>query len=159
MKSFLEEYGFAILAAIVVILLIMMTSPVGTAVKDSLSSIVTKFTNTGDESVTTGNIGMYYAMSLSGASVGDTIVFDDLPDSRFLILNEKDGYTHVLLISGEQDKAIYSDGAVEDFGGYNALTMLVLHWILLWKLITITYLIKLRTESNRSTLLSLPITQ
>lgn len=48
MKAFLEEYGFAILAAIVVIVLIMMATPVGQAVKASLQSIVGKFTNTAD---------------------------------------------------------------------------------------------------------------
>ena len=46
MKSFLEEYGFAILAAIIVIVLIMMVSPVGTAVRGSVDSIVHKFTGT-----------------------------------------------------------------------------------------------------------------
>ena len=48
MKAFLEEYGFAILAAIVVIVLIMMASPIGEAVRKSLKSIVEKFTNTAD---------------------------------------------------------------------------------------------------------------
>ena len=49
MKSFLEEYGFAILAAITVIILIMMVSPVGTSVKESLGSVVFKFTGTANE--------------------------------------------------------------------------------------------------------------
>ena len=49
MKSFLEEYGFAILAAIIVIILIMMVSPVGTSVKESLGSVVFKFTGTANE--------------------------------------------------------------------------------------------------------------
>lgn len=49
MKAFLEEYGFSILAAIVVILLIMMISPVGTSVKESLGGIITSFTGTANE--------------------------------------------------------------------------------------------------------------
>ena len=49
MKAFLEEYGFSILLAIVVILLIMMISPVGTSVKESLGGIVTSFTGTANE--------------------------------------------------------------------------------------------------------------
>lgn len=49
MKSFLEEYGFAILAAIIVIILIMMVSPVGTSVKESLGSVVFKFTGTANK--------------------------------------------------------------------------------------------------------------
>ena len=43
MKSFLEEYGFAILAAIVVVLLIVMASPVGNTVRDSLEGVTTTF--------------------------------------------------------------------------------------------------------------------
>lgn len=49
MKAFLEEYGFSILSAIVVILLIMMISPVGTSVKESLGGIITSFTGTANE--------------------------------------------------------------------------------------------------------------
>ena len=45
MKSFLEEYGFAILAAIVVILLIAMASPVGNLIRDSIKGVVVKFSN------------------------------------------------------------------------------------------------------------------
>lgn len=44
MKDFLENYGFAIFGAIVVILLIAMSSPVGNLVKDRISNIVESFT-------------------------------------------------------------------------------------------------------------------
>ena len=43
MKSFFEEYGFVILAAVVVIALIAMASPVGEAVEDNMKSIVNGF--------------------------------------------------------------------------------------------------------------------
>lgn len=43
MKAFLEEYGFSILAAIVVILLIMMISPVGVSIKSALGGMVGRF--------------------------------------------------------------------------------------------------------------------
>lgn len=43
MKSFLEEYGFAILAAIVVILLIAMATPVGDVVKKQIFNVVDDF--------------------------------------------------------------------------------------------------------------------
>ena len=51
MKAFLQEYGFSILAAIVVILLIMMLSPVGVSVKESLSSVVSNFGATAESGV------------------------------------------------------------------------------------------------------------
>ena len=43
MKSFLEEYGFAILAAIVVILLIAMCTPVGNLIKNQVMGVVESF--------------------------------------------------------------------------------------------------------------------
>lgn len=59
MKSFLEEYGFAILAAIIVIVLIMMVSPVGVAIRGSIDSVVLKFTGVADNGLdsATGNFG------------------------------------------------------------------------------------------------------
>ena len=56
MKSFLEEYGFAILAAIVVIVLILMASPVGQAIKAALLNVVEKFTNTTESAIDTLNV-------------------------------------------------------------------------------------------------------
>lgn len=56
MKAFLEEYGFSILAAIVVILLIMMISPVGVSIKKSLGSIVNKFDGTVSNGIDTNVI-------------------------------------------------------------------------------------------------------
>ena len=48
MKSFLEEYGFSILAAIVVILLIMMISPLGVYFKSGMTTITGKFGGTAE---------------------------------------------------------------------------------------------------------------
>ena len=45
MKSFLNEYGFAILSTVVVILIILMISPVGIAIRHGLYDIVLKFTD------------------------------------------------------------------------------------------------------------------
>ena len=44
MKSFFEEFGFVILAAVVVLLLVGMTTPIGSKVEGSLSSIVENMT-------------------------------------------------------------------------------------------------------------------
>ena len=43
MKDFLSEYGFAILAAIVVILLIAMCTPVGNLIKNQIMEVVDSF--------------------------------------------------------------------------------------------------------------------
>lgn len=43
MKSFFEEYGYVILAAIIVILLIAMATPIGTLIRSNISHIVESF--------------------------------------------------------------------------------------------------------------------
>lgn len=43
MKSFLEEYGFVILIAIVIILLIVMATPIGSTIKASVLGLVDSF--------------------------------------------------------------------------------------------------------------------
>lgn len=48
MKSFLSEYGFAILSTVVVILIIMMISPVGNSVKEALKGTVIKFSGSAE---------------------------------------------------------------------------------------------------------------
>lgn len=45
MKSFLEEYGFAILTAIVVILLVVMVTPVGNTINASVLGVIKSFGN------------------------------------------------------------------------------------------------------------------
>lgn len=45
MKAFFEEYGFVALAAIVVIILIIMATPVGKAIEEALKSMVNSFLN------------------------------------------------------------------------------------------------------------------
>ena len=56
MKSFLEEYGFAILAAIVVILLIAIATPVGSLIKTQVLGVVDSFASkTEAKFASTGN--------------------------------------------------------------------------------------------------------
>lgn len=43
MKSFLEEYGYAILGVIVVIVLIAMVTPLGKVIKSALANVVNNF--------------------------------------------------------------------------------------------------------------------
>lgn len=43
MKAFFEEYGFVALAAIVIIILIIMATPVGAAIQAALTSMVNSF--------------------------------------------------------------------------------------------------------------------
>lgn len=43
MKAFFEEYGFVALAAIVIIILIVMATPIGNAINANLNSLVESF--------------------------------------------------------------------------------------------------------------------
>lgn len=45
MKKFFEEYGFTILASIVVILLIIMVGPIGSLIQSNISHVVESFSN------------------------------------------------------------------------------------------------------------------
>lgn len=45
MKAIFEEYGFVILAAVVIILLIGMATPVGSAIQESIVGIVDNMTS------------------------------------------------------------------------------------------------------------------
>ena len=44
MKKFMEEYGFIALSVVVVVLLVSFCTPVGAAVKESITELVEKFT-------------------------------------------------------------------------------------------------------------------
>ena len=46
MKAFFEEYGLAIIIAIVILLLVVMASPVGTEIKNALTTAVQGLTST-----------------------------------------------------------------------------------------------------------------
>ena len=46
MKTFLEEYGVAILVMLVVIMLILVATPVGTAIKGALTTAVDNVSTT-----------------------------------------------------------------------------------------------------------------
>lgn len=46
MKAFFEEYGFIVLSAIVVLLLIAMAEPIGNTIRDSAEEIATTFAET-----------------------------------------------------------------------------------------------------------------
>lgn len=46
MKAFFEEYGLAIIIAIVILLLVVMASPVGTKIKEALEQAVSGLTQT-----------------------------------------------------------------------------------------------------------------
>ena len=121
MKSFFEEYGFVILAAIIVILLIAMATPIGTLIRSNISHIVESF---GEKT----NQKLDYAMreyqtkdiiTLSGAyKKGDKyedlslVVMENLGNDKYLVLApteyNKNGLTNFGCIANEGNNACAS---------------------------------------------------
>lgn len=56
MKAIFEEYGFVILAAVVIILLIGMTTPIGKAIENSIVGIVDNMTSQVNGQITFNNL-------------------------------------------------------------------------------------------------------
>ena len=57
MKAIFEEYGFVILAAVVVLLLIGMATPIGNAIETSIISVVDNMAEQVNNQVTFNNLG------------------------------------------------------------------------------------------------------
>ena len=51
MKAFFEEYGFIVLSAIVVLLLIAMANPIGEAIEKSATGIVDTLTEAAEDKI------------------------------------------------------------------------------------------------------------
>ena len=51
MKAFFEEYGFIVLSAIVVLILIGMATPIGDVIEESAEGIVTSLTEAAESKI------------------------------------------------------------------------------------------------------------
>ena len=71
MKAFLEEYGFVILIAIVIILLIVMATPVGNSIKASILGLVDRFSGTATSKLDKADQGDF-TVNLRQATGGST---------------------------------------------------------------------------------------
>lgn len=98
MKSFLNEYGFAILSTIVVIMIILMISPVGISIRHGLFDLVLKFT----DSTSAGMEQLDNTLS----SLGDDTVVDN---GHYLTFSSPDGPFTVSL----NGTSIWNDGNIE----------------------------------------------
>ena len=76
MKSFFEEYGFVILAAIVVILLIAMASPIGDLVKAQITGIVDSFANKTESKLNAVDAGAITVRAVQNSDGSVTLNWD-----------------------------------------------------------------------------------
>ena len=79
MKSFFEEYGFVILAAIVLILLIAMASPIGDLVKAQITGIVDSFANKTESKLNAVDAG---AITVRANSVNGYVKLEWTPEKK-----------------------------------------------------------------------------
>ena len=56
MKAIFEEYGFVILAAVVILLLVGMATPIGNKIQESIESVVDNMTTQVNNQVTFNNL-------------------------------------------------------------------------------------------------------
>ena len=74
MKKFISEYGFGILVAIAVIMLICLTTPVGQKIGDSVKGIVNGFSSTTNTVMNT--VDPETTIELMNLKVGDVITIE-----------------------------------------------------------------------------------
>ena len=94
MKSFFEEYGFVILAAIVVILLIAMATPIGDLVKAQITGIVDSFANKTESKLNAVDAGAITVRATQNK--GGTIKLQWNSDKK------EDDFTYALCVTDSQ---------------------------------------------------------
>ena len=103
MKSFFEEYGFVILAAIVVILLIAMATPIGDLVKAQITGIVDSFANKTESKLNAVDAG---AITVRATTSGGQVVL------TFDAEKKEDTFTCQYRASNTTSEANWKDIAV-----------------------------------------------
>ena len=105
MKAFLEEYGFVILIAIVIILLIVMATPVGNSIKASILGLVDRFSGTATSKLDKADQGDFTVNLRQAASTGALMYMDINSDSttdRYTLTMTyvSGGKTHTTSVNG-----------------------------------------------------------
>ena len=105
MKAFLEEYGFVILIAIVIILLIVMATPVGNSIKASILGLVDRFSGTATSKLDKADQGDFTANLRQAASAGAAVQLDLNSDSTtdkytYTLTYVAGGKTHTTSVNG-----------------------------------------------------------
>ena len=120
MKAFLEEYGFVILIAIVIILLIVMATPVGNSIKASILGLVDRFSGTATSKLDKADQGDFTVnlRQATGGAATAPVYVDINSDSTtdkyyFTITYVSGGKTHTTKVydkvsSGTPSLATYS---------------------------------------------------
>lgn len=112
MKKFFEEYGFVILAAIVVILLIAMATPIGTLIRSNVSHIVESF---GGKTTQKLDYAMkeYQAKDVIEVAGKKLTIMENLGNDKYLVLAEYQSYNKGF---NTQEKGnVYENSTVDNY--------------------------------------------
>ena len=125
MKAFLEEYGFVILIAIVIILLIVMATPVGNSIKASILGLVDRFSGTATSKLDKADQGDFTANLRQSAETGKPVVLDLNSDSttdryRYTVTYVSGGKTYTTTESTSDSQNGSSVNIVAGEGKLNA---------------------------------------
>ena len=132
MKKFLEEYGWTIMLAIVVILMISITSPLGTSIKGSITNIVNGFgakanferiDNTGSVSDDSGEQLDLTNINIAGV-VGDFSTKGNLVtinDTQYRVLEVNGTQVKVLSTESIRTSSFNTSNITVSFGNHTGL--------------------------------------
>lgn len=112
MKSFFEEYGFVILAAIIVILLIAMATPIGTLIRSNISHIVESF---GEKTTQKLDYAMreYQPKDVIEVAGKKLTIIENLGNDKYLVLAEYQSYNKGF---NTQEKGnVYENSTVDNY--------------------------------------------
>lgn len=101
MKKFFEEYGFIILASIVVILLIIMVGPIGSLIQSNISHVVESFSN------------KVYERLVDGDSLQPKTVI--VIDNKEYIIIQHEGATKYMVLAQKQGNLPYDSKANNNY--------------------------------------------
>ena len=128
MKAFLEEYGFVILIAIVIILLIVMATPVGNSIKASILGLVDRFSGTATsklDKADQGDFTVNLRQATNSSSVSVDVNSDSTTDKYKIIItrinNGKKGSSSALgtYVDGDASYGTYVSFDVDDASATN----------------------------------------
>lgn len=112
MKKFFEEYGFVILAAIVVILLIAMATPIGTLIRSNVSHIVESF---GEKTTQKPDYAMreYQAKDVIEVAGKKLTIMENLGNDKYLVLAEYQSYNKGF--NTQEKGSVYENSTVDNY--------------------------------------------
>ena len=108
MRDFLSEYGFAILAAIVVIILIMLITPIGDLIKNQIMGVIDSFANKTEQKISSVSLNERVTVNLKQKDkkgrfeiVAKSDSTSDIFESEYRVKDQFNNWGNWIKISGQ----------------------------------------------------------